>query len=205
MTCEWCTLPIPSRRSDARHCSKRCRQTAWRFRQRALRLERIAQPMSLAYADPPYPGHAELYRYEATYAGEVDHRALIAQLRGFDGWALSTSEAALADVLALCPPGVRVMPWCKPFGVPATTFGAHCAWEPLIVSPARELRPGFANFLLAHPARGGGTLPGRKPLAFCAFLFRCLGARAGDTFADLYPGTGIVSSCARQLSLWGFR
>jgi hypothetical protein len=61
-----------------------------------------------ANADPPYPGKAFYYRDHPDYAGEVDHAALIARLSTYDGWALSTSAAALPAVLALCPPGVRV-------------------------------------------------------------------------------------------------
>lgn len=45
---------------------------------------------TFAYADPPYPGMANLYP-ERT---EVDHPALIADLVArFDGWALWLGEA----------------------------------------------------------------------------------------------------------------
>lgn len=74
----------------------------------------------------------------------------------------------------------------KPIGVPSTTRGKHCTWEPLIVLPGRRLRPGFRDWLCASPARGGGTLIGRKPLAFCAFLFQQLGLLPGDELADLF-------------------
>jgi hypothetical protein len=72
-----------------------------------------ARSLRLAYADPPYPGKAYLYRDHPDYAGEVDHGELIARLAAYDGWALSTSAAALSAVLALCPPGVRVAAWHK--------------------------------------------------------------------------------------------
>jgi hypothetical protein len=40
------------------------------------------------------------------------YRELIASLMdGYDGWALSTSAAALRDVLSLCPPQARVCAW----------------------------------------------------------------------------------------------
>jgi hypothetical protein len=64
--------------------------------------------LRLAYADPPYPGKAWLYRDHPDYSGEVDHVKLIGRLAAYDGWALSTSVEALPAVLALCPPGVRV-------------------------------------------------------------------------------------------------
>lgn len=157
--------------------------------------------MRLAYADPPYPGTAELYRDQPTYGGEVDHVALLSLLQLHDGWALSTSEKALRWLLPLCPKGTRVCPWVKPIGVSRQTYGMHSTWEPLLVFPARHMRPGFRNWLATPPARGGGTLIGRKPLAFCAFLFQCLGALPGDELADLYPGTGIVGRAWAELSL----
>ena len=69
--------------------------------------------LRLAYADPPYPGKAYICRDHPDYAGEVDHAELIGRLAAHDGWALSTSAAALAAVLALCPPGVRIAAWHK--------------------------------------------------------------------------------------------
>lgn len=75
-----------------------------------MRITPHGSPLRLAYADPPYPGNAWLYRGHRDYAGEVDHGELLARLVGYDGWALSTSAAALPAVLALCPPGVRVAP-----------------------------------------------------------------------------------------------
>lgn len=158
--------------------------------------------MIMAYADPPYPGmSAKYYRDEPTYAGEVDHPALIASLRtSYDGWALSTSSKALRDVLPMCPPGARVCAWVKPIGVPPATFGPHSVWEPLIVVPGRLLRPGVGDALRAQPARFGGTLPGRKPLAFVAWLFDLLGLLPGDTLDDLFPGTGIVGRAWAELS-----
>jgi hypothetical protein len=123
----------------------------------------------------------------------VDHAALIASLTATnDGWALSTSSKALRDVLPLCPPGVRVCAWVKPKGTPTATYGLHSSWEPVIVKPGRAQRPGVRDWLVAHAARGGGELPGRKPVAFCAWLFMAMGARPGDELADLFPGTGIV-------------
>lgn len=150
--------------------------------------------MRLAYADPPYPKLAHYYKHEPTYAGEVDHKLLLAQLEADypQGWALSTSSEALRDILPLCPRDARVCPWVKPIGPSPLTYGAHNTWEPLIVVRGRDLRPGFRDWLCAQPARHGGSLLGRKPLAFCAFLFQQLGALPGDTFVDLYPGTGIV-------------
>ena len=44
--------------------------------------------LRLAYADPPYPGQSKrYYGDQPSYAGEVDHAALIERLSGYDGWA----------------------------------------------------------------------------------------------------------------------
>lgn len=177
-------------------CSRRCRQFAFRLRRRRATDVANEQPMRFAYADPPYPGCArKYYGREETYAGEVDHAALIAQLEAgdYDGWALSTSAKALRDVLPLCPPEERVCPWVKPIGAAPLTYGPHNTWEPLIVVRGRKLRPGFRDWLSAHPARSGGTLPGRKPIAFAAFLFQQLGMLPGDELIDLFPGTGMIA------------
>jgi hypothetical protein len=205
--CLWCRVELPAT-PGRRYCSQRCRQAAFRLRQRRQVIAAAEAPGRFCYADPPYPGLARrYYGREPDFGGEVDHPALIAQLKagGFTGWALSTSMRALRQVLPLCPEGAHVLPWCKPGGVPKTTRGLHVCWEPLIVVGGRQVPPGRRDFLVAHPARGAAgceraELPGRKPLAFCAFLFDSLGMRPGDELVDLFPGTGIISRAWAALS-----
>lgn len=225
--CEWCR-EAPAR-PGGRFCSKRCRQTAYRVRKRAGLVgvadghRVVAQdlvdtrPMRFAYADPPYPGRArKWYGREDTYGGEVDHAKLIYGLeerrhadRGrawprdrspLDGWALSTSVDALQALLPLCPASTRVCAWVKPIGASTRTRGLHNTWEPLLVVGGRQRPPGRRDWLLAQPARHHGELAGRKPVAFCAWLFDCLGMIAGDELEDLFPGTGIVSRCWGEVS-----
>jgi hypothetical protein len=198
-TCGWCGLELAATKGRPPvYCGKDCRQRAFRLRCR----RRVSSPLQaerrirVAYADPPYPGlAARYYRCEPSFAGEVDHAALISSLLEDypDGWALSTSMRALRDLLPLCPERAHVCPWVKPIGVPRATRGLHTTWEPLIVVGGRQRPPGVRDWLRAKPAIGGGTLPGRKPLAFCAFLFDALGLEAGDELVDLFPGTGIVA------------
>lgn len=202
--CAWCRSGLLSTTPSARFCGRRCRQAAFRLRRRGcLSGPGDDGPLRFAYADPPYPGTARrFYRDQPDYAGEVDHAALIATLLrgGYAGWALSTSARALRDVLPLCPPGARVCAWVKPHGASPLTFGIHNCWEPLIVVSGRHRRPGIRDWLSALPARGGGNLPGRKPIAFCSWLFRLLGMQPGDELVDLFPGTGIVTAAWRELS-----
>lgn len=157
------------------------------------------EPGRFIYADPPYPGHAWRYRNQASFGGEVDHAALIRSLvdQRPTGWALSTSSAALREVLPLCPVGAKVCAWVKPNG--AHGAGVCSRWEPLIVVGGRATVT-VRDWLLAMPARGGGDLVGRKPLAFCAWLFDVMGMQPGDELVDLFPGSGVVSKAWASLS-----
>ncbi len=157
----------------------------------------IGAPMRWAYADPPYPGMARYYGPEAS---EVDHAALVSRLQeGFDGWALSTSAAALPDVLRLCPPGAWVAPWvrgCRP----TKSRSPLNAWEPVIIYGNRPLPYADAPQDLADVLISGarqrshpGALVGMKSAVFAEWVFRLLGARQGDTLADIFPGSGIIS------------
>jgi hypothetical protein len=150
--------------------------------------------MRLAYADPPYPGNAEThYGDHEDYAGEVDHEELVARLQHFDGWALSTSSRSLRYVLSLCPEDVRVLIWLN--------HNVGRSWEPVLVVPARPLPSQGAprDWIRVEPEAfqwrptPDGYVIGRKPRAFCLWLFRWLGAIAGeDELEDLYPGSGAV-------------
>lgn len=195
--CRWCGGPCPPARADIVYCSQRCRQTAWRARRENWLGATARRALRVCYADPPYPGFAR-----ALYGmAEVDHAALIARLVAeYDGWALSTSARALRDLLPLCPAAVRVCAWVKPIAANPRSRGIHNTWEPVLVMPARRLRPGRRDWLYAQPARRGGDLPGRKPLAFARWLFGVLGLRRGDTLVDLYPGTGIITRAWRAVA-----
>lgn len=216
--CSWCGASLVDARQV--YCSKKHRQTAFRLRRRrGVSSLGSAGPGRFAYADPPYPSLSlKYYGREPTFAGEVDHPALIASLGAakYDGWALSTSERALRWLLPLCPEGAHVCPWVKPHGVRRDTLGIHNAWEVLIVVGGRQHPRGVRDFLYAQAARGGGSkLMGRKPLAFCAWLFDLLGMLPGDELIDLFPGSGVVARSWSELSrrgapangdvLWGSR
>jgi hypothetical protein len=204
--CAWCGGPIPPRaRRDSICCSKRCRQARHRFTRAAGRaLAAGSSPLRLAYADPPYPGQAHLYRGHPDYAGEVDHAALIRRLSTYDGWALSTSAAALPAVLALCPRGVRVAAWHRGARI-VPSWQPLSGWEPVIYWPARPVEPSQVDLRrvdsLVHGIAPMTTLPGRvvgaKPAVFCRWVFGLLGAAAGDSLADLYPGSGAVGRAWR--------
>ena len=218
-SCDWCKGPIPEgARRDSVCCSTRCRQARHRFRTAVGVASRSAgDPLRFAYADPPYPGRSRrYYGNHPDYAGEVDHAELVASLvANYDGWALSTSADALVDVLALCPPGVRVAAWHRGERPtkrrPARPLNA---WEPVIYLGERVSvdlgdasgRPGDDASSAGSPrrvdslvyaARARTTDPGRvvgaKPATFCRWIFDLLGALPGDEFVDVFPGSGGVA------------
>ena len=206
--CAWCRGAIPeTARRDAVCCSVRCRQARHRFNRAAGHAEAVADGRSLrlAYADPPYPGKAWIYRDHPDYAGEVDHVALIRRLADeYDGWALSTSAAALPAVLALCPSGVHIAAWHRGERPTVSRWPLN-AWEPVIYHGGRPADPSRSNGALqarrvdslVYGVSPLTTLPSRvtgtKPAAFCRWVFDLLGAAPGDTLDDLFPGSGAVA------------
>jgi hypothetical protein len=180
--CEWCEGPIPAdARADAKTCSKRCRQAKARFKVSPAPAPAAGatRPRRFAYADPPYPDCAGRYYRRA----ETDHRDLVARLmRDYpNGWALSTSAAGLAHVLAYCPKGTRVCPWVRGSRKVASKM-ARYAWEPLLVYGGRQARrcEDLHDALIwgGHQHSHPGALVGMKPAAFCEWMFRLLGAAA---------------------------
>lgn len=137
---------------------------------------------------------AHLYKNHPDYAGEVDHKLLIERLVGEypDGWALSTAERSLQDVLSVCPRGCRVLAWCRPFPPPMGYPSYN--WEPVIMVGGRKLDGVVPKSFTTvdHVNVAGKSFVGAKPEGFCFWVFRCLGALPGDTLDDLFPGSGAV-------------
>jgi hypothetical protein len=153
----------------------------------------------LAYADPPYIGQARKH-YAADPSGipaaEVDHAALVAQLREYDGWALSCSTPSLAYLLTLAPEA-RVGAWVKPFASWKPSQRVQYTWEPVLFVPTRprgsKARPSVRDYVSANITLRRGT-HGAKPDAFAEWIIDLLGAEPGDTLADLFPGSGVISA-----------
>jgi hypothetical protein len=204
-TCGWDDAPIPeTARADAVFCSKRCRQAAHRARIGRTVFIANRRPARLAYADPPYPGLSRRYYGDhPDYAGEVDHRELLSRLQRYDGWALSTSAAALPRICAQAEElgirGIRVAAWVRG-SRPHPHAGILNAWEPVVYRPAprgaRILTHAIQDVLETARPRRRPTLPGNvvgmKRPEYLAWVFELMGAAQGDTLEDLYPGSGIV-------------
>jgi len=124
--------------------------------------------MKFAVADPPYPGQSKKhYGDHPDYAGEVDHRELIARLvSDYDGWALHTSAPALFHCqsilaeLGLLPMDpetfkagdYRVGVWAKPMCAFKRNVKVAWSWEPVLL---KALRPAEVHRIL-DPKRGPG-------------------------------------------------
>lgn len=162
--------------------------------------------MRFAYADPPYIGQARKhYGKHPDYAGEVDHADLIRRLVSEfpDGWALSLSCKSLQYVLSLCPADVRVLAWVKPMTPILPGIRVQYGWEPVIIRGGRQGphvtgTPMVRDWLAESPVGASfrpqrpGHVIGRKPDAFCLWLFTVLGVEPDDEFVDLFPGSGAV-------------
>ena len=153
--------------------------------------------MRIAYADPPYPGCAHLYKDHPDYEGEVNHGELAKRLMGdYDGFVLHTASTTLQEVLRYFPDDyVRVMSWVKPFAAFKRNVSVAYAWEPVIVRAARKPvvsgRIVMRDWVSASITMKKG-LAGAKPEAVIRWAFEMVGATPGDSLDDLYPGTGIV-------------
>jgi hypothetical protein len=156
--------------------------------------------MKMAYADPPYLGAAK--RYDGTHPDNrrwddpAEHADLIRRLVAEfpDGWALSLSTPSLAAILPMCPAGVRVGAWVKPFAAFKVNVNPAYAWEPVIWSGGRKRGRDAAttrDWVAANITLRTG-LCGAKPPEFCFWLFDVLGLEPGDDLHDLFPGTGAV-------------
>ena len=158
--------------------------------------------MKAAYADPPYKGsakkhYARLHDQAADYDTLEAHKDLIERLCSeFDGWALSMSSTNLRETLPLCPEGVRIGAWVKPFAVFKNVDPAYC-WEPVIFSGIRKRGRSLDYRTKRDWVSSNITLkrntPGAKPDAFCWWVFDFLGLQPEDEFHDLFPGSGAVS------------
>ncbi len=220
--CLWCGDPIRvDARRDSLYCGQSHRQAAWRFNTassptRSTRRVSIdyASPSTsrrFAYADPPYPGLARRhYADHSDYAGEVDHQELVSRLcSSYDGWALSTSAAALRDVLAICPHDVRVAAWVRG-GRHGLSYQPLSSWEPVIYRCARRYvswRSARRVDSLVYASRPRLTdarrVVGAKPAAFNRWLFELLGLQPGDELVDLFPGSGgVARSWATYAAAW---
>lgn len=175
--------------------------------------------MRFAFADPVYLGCGRLYAQHHPEAHVWDdpetHRALIARLVAEypDGWALCLHEPSLRVLLPMTPEGTRTCAWVKPFASFKPGVNPAYTWEPVLVWGGRSAKerggrevPTVRDHLAANITLQKG-LAGAKPEEFCEWVIDLLGARPGDEFHDLFPGTGVFGRVwerrQRVTGLWG--
>lgn len=150
----------------------------------------------MAYADPPYIGQAKKHYSHDPQCAEVDHAQLIADLAEYDGWALSASSPSLPIILPLCPDGIRIGAWVKPFASFKRGVNPAYVWEPVIFWGGRKRSKKLLtlrDWVSCNITMKRG-LAGVKPETFCFWIFEFLGMLPNDELIDLFPGSGAVSN-----------
>lgn len=173
----------------------------------ALHDKRAVRPGTFAYADSPYLGCCGLYDHYhpdgRCWDDPETHRLLFERLnRDYpDGWAWSgkndATELRMMTGWAEADGGkVRLGSWVKPFHVFKPNVNPSYGWEPLMWKGGRHRGrdlPTVPDFLVCNITLQKG-LTGAKPPEFARWVFQLLGMRRGDTFVDLYPGTGAMGT-----------
>ncbi len=155
--------------------------------------------MKFAYADPPYLGYSSFYAMDHPDSADWDdpetHRRFIERLCDdyADGWVLSMTSGNLHDILPMCPKEARVGAWVKPFCSFKKYVSPAYAWEPVVFMGGRkhDVRNRTVRDWLAESIALERGLTGAKPENFCRWVIALMKARLGDSFDDLFPGTGV--------------
>lgn len=164
--------------------------------------------MRFAFIDPPYLGQGKLYRDHPDWrdCDRIDwHASIIARAdyESPDGWAYCLTSTTLQRILPVCPEGIRVAAWVKPFASFKPNVPLAYAWEPVIFSGGRKrarAEDTRRDWLAENIALKKG-LTGAKPHAFNLWVLDSLmGFEPGDSVDDYFPGTGGMSSAVAQLS-----
>lgn len=147
--------------------------------------------MKFAYADPPYIGCSKYYPEKQ----EINHKNLLQKLHdNYDGWALSSHQPGLWDLLPMIPKSwkCRIAVWCKKWTPGRISVYPQYKWEPIIFKSGRnKKRIEIKDWIITDVEQKG--FKGSKPDEFCYWLFEILGMVPEDTFDDLFPGTGRVT------------
>lgn len=179
-----------------------------RQRKKPAKVEVPDRPMRFAYADPPYIGQSKKhYSKEPTYAGEVDHDELIAELeRDYpDGWALSLHEPSLHIILDICARhglnlwdgSIRMGIWAKSFHIYKPNVNPSYGWEPVLFRGGRKRtrkQPTIRNFVVCPITLRKG-LVGVKPDPVNEWILDWLNVKPGDVLDDKFPGSGGMGKC----------
>jgi hypothetical protein len=193
-SCAWCGTPLTTVRG--RFCSRKCRQNAFRLRRREGAIDLVDQ-----VEKEPMTSRRQPLRF--AYLDLVAHGARVPaslgrDLRGFDGWAISASPAALRELLGRFGGrrdgrAVHVCAWCLPTTTAPDDVALRPSWEALIVRSPRKAR-GVTDSLFAGGRRADEPTD-RRPVAFGAWVIAVLGLLPGDQLV----ADGLVARAWREL------
>jgi hypothetical protein len=175
--------------------------------------------VKFAYADPPYLGQCKLYKHAhpegprpfdgRCWDDSGTHRALVCWLLDTypDGWVMSASSPSLlmlGSVLPVTNTGLRIGAWVKPFASFKPGINPGYCWEPVVFGGRKRERneDTVRDFVSANIVLEKGTI-GAKPPAFCAWVLDLMGFQAGDTFDDVFTGSGVFGRVRdAHVDLW---
>lgn len=173
----------------------------------AAEAREAAKPKRIGYLDPPYIGMAKLkYGNHPDYAGEVDHRQLLADTAQYDGWILHCSVPSLPEILGYATDlglEYRICAWMKTWATFRRNVPVAYAWEPILVHEARKpvVDPTrdvvMRDWYACRMAMQKGLI-GAKPAELCQWLFCVVGAEPTDELVDVFPGSGSVTQAWRD-------
>jgi hypothetical protein len=172
--------------------------------------------MKFAYVDPPYLGQCKLYKHNHNETGTrpfdggcwdaaVTHEQLILWLYDEypDGWVLSASSPSLPSIMSMVrPDSVRIGAWVKPFASFKPGINPGYCWEPVVFVGGRKRErtaDTVRDYVTANIVLEKGTI-GAKPAAFCDWVLDLMGYEPGDTFDDVFVGSGSFGRVRDQRS-----
>jgi hypothetical protein len=182
----------------------------------------------LAIADPPYFGTAQMFygkdsdgygkgiKHTSTtnekaylWDNPSSHYELLDYLKdSFDGFAIAMNTYSLGLYLKRikfnAQSGFRICSWIRPNSAP-TGSRIRPSWEPVLLYNSPERRgyssnlPRTKDYLIANPPRG--KFIGQKPFEWTEWIVELLGYKEGDSIADLFVGSGAVTSALIELDV----
>jgi hypothetical protein len=171
------------------------------------------QPMTVAYADPPYFGQGKkdygaLHPEAEIWDRKESHWQLQEELMDKfpDGWALSCNPRDLQWIIKY-PEQTRIAAWCKTFHqIRPTTV--QFAWEPVLWVGGRKdnKRKPMVRDWIANAANQKRGLKGSKPDGFNIWVLDLLNVQEGDTVIDYFTGSrGLKDSVEARGAIWQSR
>ena len=183
--------------------------------------------LRMAIADPPYLGTAKRFystegegyekgleyksnnnEFSQLWDNPDSHKELLESLiDNFDSFAIAMNVYSLPLYLKKIKPtantGFRVCTWIKTNSAP-TGSRIRNGWEPVLIynHPTRRSQQNGTrtkDYLIANAPREGFI--GQKPFEWTEWVTELIGYKEGDKIADLFKGSGAVTSALIELDI----